>query len=60
MNRGIKDLVTLLIFPMMSLPNAFRPSFPFFPCRKVVELPKRRFGIPLDRIGVSRLGNTKG
>nr|XP_038039780.1 osteocrin isoform X1 [Anas platyrhynchos] len=28
--------------------------------RKVVELPKRRFGIPLDRIGVSRLGNTKG
>ncbi|XP_010281124.1 PREDICTED: osteocrin [Phaethon lepturus] len=28
--------------------------------RKVVELPKRRFGVPLDRIGVSRLGNTKG
>uniref|UniRef100_A0A8C6ZC25 Osteocrin n=1 Tax=Nothoprocta perdicaria TaxID=30464 RepID=A0A8C6ZC25_NOTPE len=28
--------------------------------RKVVELPKRRFGIPLDRIGVSRLSNTKG
>ncbi|XP_013814789.1 osteocrin isoform X2 [Apteryx mantelli] len=28
--------------------------------RKVVELPKRRFGIPLDRIGVSHLSNTKG
>ncbi|NXF93536.1 OSTN protein, partial [Eubucco bourcierii] len=28
--------------------------------RKVVELPKRRFGVPLDRIGVSSLGNTKG
>ncbi|NXY22164.1 OSTN protein, partial [Atrichornis clamosus] len=28
--------------------------------RKVLELPKRRFGIPLDRIGVSRLGSTKG
>ncbi|KFP00493.1 Osteocrin, partial [Calypte anna] len=28
--------------------------------RKVVELPKRRFGVPLDRIGVSRLSNTKG
>ncbi|OPJ85624.1 osteocrin [Patagioenas fasciata monilis] len=28
--------------------------------RKVVELPKRRFGVPLDRIGGSRLGNTKG
>ncbi|XP_062438684.1 osteocrin [Rhea pennata] len=28
--------------------------------RKVVELPKRRFGIPLDRIGVSRLSNMKG
>ncbi|XP_010715035.1 osteocrin isoform X1 [Meleagris gallopavo] len=28
--------------------------------RKVVELPKRRFGVPLDRIGASRLGNTKG
>ncbi|NXG48700.1 OSTN protein, partial [Psilopogon haemacephalus] len=28
--------------------------------RKVVELPKRRFGIPLDRIGASHLGNTKG
>ncbi|NWQ79698.1 OSTN protein, partial [Columbina picui] len=28
--------------------------------RKVVELPKRRFGVPLDRIGVSHLGNTKG
>ncbi|XP_027739886.1 osteocrin isoform X1 [Empidonax traillii] len=28
--------------------------------RKVLELPKRRFGVPLDRIGVSRLGNTKG
>ncbi|XP_071608397.1 osteocrin isoform X1 [Heliangelus exortis] len=27
--------------------------------RKVVELPKRRFGVPLDRIGVSRLSNTK-
>ncbi|NXF04746.1 OSTN protein, partial [Smithornis capensis] len=28
--------------------------------RKVLQLPKRRFGVPLDRIGVSRLGNTKG
>uniref|UniRef100_A0A8B9FII7 Osteocrin n=1 Tax=Amazona collaria TaxID=241587 RepID=A0A8B9FII7_9PSIT len=28
--------------------------------RKMVELPKRRFGVPLDRIGVSHLGNTKG
>ncbi|XP_071422445.1 osteocrin isoform X2 [Pithys albifrons albifrons] len=28
--------------------------------RKVLELPKRRFGVPLDRIGVSRLSNTKG
>ncbi|NXW39664.1 OSTN protein, partial [Nyctiprogne leucopyga] len=28
--------------------------------RKVVELPKRRFGVPLDRIGVGHLGNTKG
>ncbi|NXX91452.1 OSTN protein, partial [Centropus bengalensis] len=28
--------------------------------RKVVELPKRRFGVPLDRIGVNRLGSTKG
>ncbi|NWS72912.1 OSTN protein, partial [Crotophaga sulcirostris] len=28
--------------------------------RKAVELPKRQFGVPLDRIGVSRLGNTKG
>ncbi|NXX63402.1 OSTN protein, partial [Scopus umbretta] len=28
--------------------------------RKVIELPKRRFGVPLDRIGVSRLSNTKG
>ncbi|NWW82937.1 OSTN protein, partial [Climacteris rufus] len=28
--------------------------------RKVLELPKRRFGVPLDRIGVSRLGSTKG
>ncbi|NXC38309.1 OSTN protein, partial [Penelope pileata] len=28
--------------------------------RKAVELPKRRFGVPLDRIGVSRLSNTKG
>uniref|UniRef100_F7DLL7 Osteocrin n=2 Tax=Xenopus tropicalis TaxID=8364 RepID=F7DLL7_XENTR len=28
--------------------------------RKVVELPKRRFGIPLDRIGMNRLANTRG
>ncbi|KAM9378870.1 osteocrin [Phaethornis superciliosus] len=28
--------------------------------RKVVELSKRRFGVPLDRIGMSRLSNTKG
>ncbi|NWU41794.1 OSTN protein, partial [Hylia prasina] len=28
--------------------------------RKVLELPKRRFGVPLDRIGVSRLGTTRG
>ncbi|XP_075794385.1 osteocrin isoform X1 [Pelodiscus sinensis] len=28
--------------------------------RKVVELPKRRFGIPLDRIGTNRLANTRG
>ncbi|NXK61743.1 OSTN protein, partial [Sylvietta virens] len=28
--------------------------------RKVLELPKRRFGVPLDRIGVSPLGNTRG
>ncbi|XP_063297150.1 osteocrin isoform X2 [Pelobates fuscus] len=28
--------------------------------RKVVDLPKRRFGIPLDRIGVNRLANTRG
>ncbi|KAM6326214.1 osteocrin [Podargus strigoides] len=28
--------------------------------RKAVELPKRRFGVPLDRIGVKPLGNTKG
>ncbi|NWR43928.1 OSTN protein, partial [Regulus satrapa] len=28
--------------------------------RKVLELPKRRFGVPLDRIGVSQLGNTRG
>ncbi|NXH52189.1 OSTN protein, partial [Rhabdornis inornatus] len=28
--------------------------------RKVLELPKRRFGAPLDRIGVSHLGNTRG
>ncbi|XP_034989970.1 osteocrin isoform X2 [Zootoca vivipara] len=28
--------------------------------RKVVEIPKRRFGIPLDRIGVNRLSNTRG
>ncbi|NXH38004.1 OSTN protein, partial [Dicaeum eximium] len=28
--------------------------------RKVLELPKRRFGVPLDRIGVSHLSNTRG
>ncbi|XP_032633264.1 osteocrin [Chelonoidis abingdonii] len=28
--------------------------------RKVVELPKRRFGIPLDRIGTNRLTSTRG
>ncbi|NXR44638.1 OSTN protein, partial [Hippolais icterina] len=28
--------------------------------RKVLELPKRRFGVPLDRIGVRHLGNTRG
>ncbi|NXR34655.1 OSTN protein, partial [Zosterops hypoxanthus] len=28
--------------------------------RKVLELPKRRFGVPLDRIGVSHLGNARG
>ncbi|XP_069068879.1 osteocrin [Pleurodeles waltl] len=28
--------------------------------RKVVELPKRRFGIPLDRIGVNRLSTARG
>ncbi|OCT56701.1 osteocrin [Xenopus laevis] len=28
--------------------------------RKVVEFPKRRFGIPLDRIGMNRLANTRG
>uniref|UniRef100_H0ZG54 Osteocrin n=1 Tax=Taeniopygia guttata TaxID=59729 RepID=H0ZG54_TAEGU len=28
--------------------------------RKVFELPKRRFGVPLDRIGVSHLDNTRG
>ncbi|NWV46112.1 OSTN protein, partial [Daphoenositta chrysoptera] len=28
--------------------------------RKVLELPKRRFGVPLDRIGVSQLGSTRG
>ncbi|NWV15136.1 OSTN protein, partial [Ptilonorhynchus violaceus] len=28
--------------------------------RKVLELPKRRFGVPLDRIGMSRLSSTKG
>ncbi|KAM4772291.1 osteocrin [Rhinophrynus dorsalis] len=28
--------------------------------RKVVEIPKRRFGIPLDRIGMNRLTNTRG
>ncbi|XP_064577030.1 osteocrin isoform X7 [Zonotrichia leucophrys gambelii] len=28
--------------------------------RKALELPKRRFGVPLDRIGVSQLGDTRG
>nr|XP_020662217.1 osteocrin isoform X4 [Pogona vitticeps] len=28
--------------------------------RKVVDLPKRRFGIPLDRIGGNRLNNSRG
>ncbi|XP_056419191.1 osteocrin [Hyla sarda] len=28
--------------------------------RKVADLPKRRFGIPLDRIGMNRLANTRG
>ncbi|NWW29813.1 OSTN protein, partial [Panurus biarmicus] len=28
--------------------------------RKVLELPKRRFGVPLDRIGASHLSNTRG
>ncbi|KAM4693115.1 osteocrin [Discoglossus pictus] len=28
--------------------------------RKVVEIPKRRFGMPLDRIGMNRLANTRG
>nr|XP_056705860.1 osteocrin [Euleptes europaea] len=28
--------------------------------RKVVEVPKRRFGIPLDRIGMNRLSNSRG
>ncbi|XP_042312369.1 osteocrin [Sceloporus undulatus] len=28
--------------------------------RKVVEVPKRRFGIPLDRIGANRLNNSRG
>ncbi|XP_067322239.1 osteocrin isoform X2 [Anolis sagrei] len=28
--------------------------------KKVVEVPKRRFGIPLDRIGANRLNNSKG
>ncbi|XP_053565020.1 osteocrin isoform X2 [Bombina bombina] len=28
--------------------------------RKVVNLPKRRFGIPLDRIGMNRMTNTRG
>ncbi|NXQ76094.1 OSTN protein, partial [Quiscalus mexicanus] len=27
--------------------------------RKVLELPKRRFGVPLDRIGVNHLGDTR-
>ncbi|XP_073445560.1 osteocrin [Dendrobates tinctorius] len=28
--------------------------------RKVVDLTKRRFGIPIDRIGMNRLANTRG
>ncbi|NWI35925.1 OSTN protein, partial [Picathartes gymnocephalus] len=28
--------------------------------RKVLELSKRRFGVPLDRIGVSHLSNSRG
>ncbi|KAM9316563.1 osteocrin [Gastrophryne carolinensis] len=28
--------------------------------RKVVDLAKRRFGIPIDRIGMNRLANTRG
>ncbi|XP_038605757.1 osteocrin [Tachyglossus aculeatus] len=28
--------------------------------RKVVQLPKRRFGVPVDRIGTNRLANTRG
>ncbi|XP_036609476.1 osteocrin [Trichosurus vulpecula] len=28
--------------------------------RKTVELPKRRFGVPIDRIGSNRLANTRG
>uniref|UniRef100_A0A8C5QME8 Osteocrin n=1 Tax=Leptobrachium leishanense TaxID=445787 RepID=A0A8C5QME8_9ANUR len=28
--------------------------------RKVMDLPKRRSGIPLDRIGMNRLANTRG
>ncbi|XP_025024364.1 osteocrin [Python bivittatus] len=28
--------------------------------RKAVELPKKRFGIPLDRIGVNRLSGSRG
>ncbi|XP_060096925.1 osteocrin [Heteronotia binoei] len=28
--------------------------------RKVAEVPKRRFGIPLDRIGMNRLSNSRG
>ncbi|KAG9493949.1 hypothetical protein GDO78_001684 [Eleutherodactylus coqui] len=28
--------------------------------RKVVDITKRRFGIPIDRIGMNRLANTRG
>ncbi|KAM9040023.1 osteocrin [Sarcophilus harrisii] len=28
--------------------------------RKTVDLPKRRFGVPIDRIGSNRLANTRG
>ncbi|XP_005992527.1 osteocrin [Latimeria chalumnae] len=28
--------------------------------RKVVEPPKRRFGVPIDRIGTNRLANSRG